>query len=86
MIRSKKSAALREELHKFIDDIVLTASSPEYWPLSHEEQIAFIRKAIFTARKISKSESYLADAILVAARRVRRHDYSLPTTPDKARL
>jgi len=78
MSRAKTSASLREELHRFIDDIVLTAENPEYWPLSREEQTAFVRKTIFTARKISQSKSYCEDAILVAARKIRRHDYSLP--------
>lgn len=58
---------LRKDLHKFVDDIVQYGEDPAMWPLTAQEQIAFIRKVIHHARKIRNTEEYLAESVAIAA-------------------
>jgi hypothetical protein len=58
---------LRKELHNFVDEIVKHAECPSMWPLTQSEQIAFVRKVIYQARKIRNTEEYLAEAMRIAA-------------------
>ena len=37
------------------------------WPLTQQEQIAFVRKVIYQARKLRNTEEYLAEAVRIAA-------------------
>jgi hypothetical protein len=58
---------LRKDLHKFVDQIVAHCECPSNWPLTQEEQIAFVRKVIYQARKIRNTEEYLAESVVIAA-------------------
>lgn len=55
------------ELHKFIEHIMAYAEEPANWPLTQQEQIAFVRTVIFQARKLRKSEGYVTTALVMAA-------------------
>ena len=72
----KSAAAVRVErvvsghlrdLHKFVDNIMGYAEEPSSWPLTQQEQIAFVRTVIFQARKLRKSEGYMIAAMQIAA-------------------
>lgn len=58
---------LRREIHKFIDNVTSYAEQPENWPLTQEQQIAFVRTVIFQARKIRNTEDYRAETVELAA-------------------
>lgn len=58
---------LREQLHDLVDRICLYAEEPSSWPLTQQEQIAFVRETIYKARKIKTSEAYLADTLKMTA-------------------
>lgn len=58
---------LRKDLHKFVDEIVAHCECPSMWPLTQQEQIAFVRKVIYQARKLRNTEEYLAEAVRIAA-------------------
>jgi len=47
------------ELHDFVNNIIYYAEEPSNWPLTQQEQIAFVRTVIFQARKLRKSEWYV---------------------------
>jgi DNA-binding NtrC family response regulator len=55
------------ELHNFIEHIMAYAEEPANWPLTQQEQIAFVRTVIFQAQKLRKSEGYVTTAVLIAA-------------------
>lgn len=55
------------ELHDFVGHIMRYAEEPANWPLTQQEQIAFVRTVIFQARKIRKSEGYVTTALIIAA-------------------
>lgn len=55
------------ELHDFVDHIMRYAEEPANWPLTQEQQIAFVRTVIFQARKLRKSEGYVTTALIIAA-------------------
>lgn len=43
------------------------AEEPGNWPLTQQEQIAFVRTVIYQARKLRKSEGYVTTAVILAA-------------------
>lgn len=55
------------ELHDFVNHIACYAEEPANWPLTQQEQIAFVRTVIFQARKLRKSEGYVTTALIIAA-------------------
>jgi hypothetical protein len=55
------------ELHDFVNHIICYAEEPSAWPLTQQEQIAFVRTVIFQARKLRKSEGYVTTALTLAA-------------------
>lgn len=55
------------DLHKFIEHIMAYAEEPANWPLTQQEQAAFVRTVIFQARKLRKSEGYVTTALVIAA-------------------
>ena len=55
------------ELHDFVNHIMCYAEEPSNWPLTQQEQIAFVRTVIFQARKLRKSEGYVTTALTLAA-------------------
>jgi hypothetical protein len=55
------------DLHKFVDSIMGYAEEPSNWPLTQQEQIAFVRTVIFQAQKLRKSEGYVTTALTLAA-------------------
>lgn len=58
---------LREQLHDLVNRICLYGEEPSNWPLTQQEQIAFVRETIYRARKIKTSEAYLAETLKMAA-------------------
>jgi len=58
---------LRHLLHDLVDRICIYASEPANWPLTQQEQIAFVRETINKARRIQKLEAYLADTMKLTA-------------------
>lgn len=54
---------MRREVHQFIDSIVATATEPANWPLEDADRIAFVRRTVFQARKISQTPAYQSEAI-----------------------
>jgi len=58
---------LHRNFHEFVDNIVACAESPSDWPLTQAEQIAFIRKVIYQAKKLRNTEEYLAEAVKIAS-------------------
>lgn len=60
---------LHKNLHRFVDDIWRYGAEPENWPLTQQEQIAFVRTVIYQARKIRNSEEFLAEAIAIATQK-----------------
>lgn len=63
----KATAELRRQLHDFIDHVVRYGEDPTSWPLTQQEQLAFVRTVIFQARKIRNTEAYLSEAVKLAA-------------------
>lgn len=58
---------LRKDLHKFVDEIVAHCECPSIWPMTQQEQIAFVRKVIYQARKLRNTEEYFAESLEIAA-------------------
>lgn len=56
-----------KDLHRFVNEIIRYGEEPSSWPLTQQEQIAFVRTVIYQARKIRNTEEYLADEIKIAA-------------------
>jgi hypothetical protein len=54
------------ELHDFVNHIMCYAENPANWPLSQQEQIAFVRTVIFQARKLRNSEGYVTAGLILA--------------------
>ena len=55
------------ELHEFVRHIMCYAEEPANWPLTQQEQVAFVRTVIFQARKLRKSEGYVTTALMLAS-------------------
>lgn len=55
------------ELHKFVEYIMAYAEEPANWPLSQQEQIAFVRTVVFQACRLRKSKGYVKAAAAIAA-------------------
>ncbi len=55
------------QLHEFLDNVMFYAESPANWPLSQEEQLAFVRTVMFQANKLRKSEGYVTMALILAS-------------------
>lgn len=56
-----------KDLHRFVNEIIRYGEEPSSWPLTQQEQIAFVRTVIYQARKIRNTEEYLAEEIKIAA-------------------
>lgn len=56
-----------KDLHRFVNEIIRYGEEPSSWPLTQQEQIAFVRTVIYQARKIRYTDEYLAEEIKIAA-------------------
>ena len=65
-INEQLNSHLRE-LHGFVDNIMGYGTEPANWPLTQQEQAAFVRTVIYQANKIRKSQGYIATAVMLAA-------------------
>jgi hypothetical protein len=55
------------ELHKFVERVESYGADPIYWPLTHDEQVAFIRTVIYQAHKLRKTEGYVTATMILAS-------------------
>lgn len=58
------------KLHEFVEHIMVYAEEPSSWPLTQQEQIAFVRTVIYQAKKLRKSEGYITVSVSLAAERL----------------
>lgn len=65
-VRSLESET-RRKIHEFIDVVAMHGDCPSMWPLTREEQVIFVRKAIFEARKIRAMDGYKQECVLIAS-------------------
>ena len=63
---------LRIQCHDLINRIMGYAENPANWPMTQEEQVAFVRTVLFLARRIRSSEDYMAEAVELAAEQLAR--------------
>jgi len=65
---------LQKNVHKFVDDIVEHSTNPSIWPLSQQEQIAFIRRVVGCATEIVNSDEYMSEAIVMAKEELAKNE------------
>jgi len=52
-------------LHEFLKFIMVYADEPANWPLSQQEQVAFVRQVLSKARELRQSEGYIKTAMMM---------------------
>ncbi len=62
--RSNSKTVLRNQIQEFFEFIIEHAESPENWPLSAAEQVAFIRKTMQAAKNISETDAFQREKLL----------------------
>ena len=56
-----------KKMHALIGNLACYYEDPSMWPLTPQEQYAFIRYALASVRSIRNSEEYLAEGVRITA-------------------
>ena len=65
--QTAKFSKTHREMHAFIKHILLYLDEPTAWPLTREEQAAFVRTVLHQARKIQNTEEFMKEGVLLSA-------------------
>lgn len=57
-LAEKQVEQFQADMLEFVGRVALAGCRPETWPLTQQEQIAFIREVVGTARKLHSSEMF----------------------------